>query len=221
MTPASRPEDFGFGRLFEHVRDAVVVADPRTERILLWNDGATQMFGYTRDEALAMPLHQLVAPHLVNLHRTGLSRYDATGKGELVDSGRPVEVEAVRKDGSVLFVELTLSSITQAIPNGARVVMALIRDATDRKAAETLREAQRSQQHALELHDSVVQDIVLSKAYFELDDPEAGLAALEKALHTARSMVSELMKEREALFGLHPGDFVRSRPVSPDSETDR
>jgi hypothetical protein len=98
--------------------------------------------------------------------------------------------------------------------------MALIRDATDRKAGEMLREAQRSQQHALELHDSVVQDIVLSKAYFELDDPEAGLAALDRALQMARSMVGELMEEREVLFGLRPGDFVRSRPVSSETESE-
>jgi PAS domain S-box-containing protein len=220
MTPASRPEDFGFGRLFDHVKDAIVVADPKTERILLWNEGATEMFGHTRDEALEMPLHSLVAPHLVERHRAGLSHYAETGTGELVDSGRPVEVEAVRKDGSSLFVELTLSSVGEDAPHGTRVVMALIRDATDRRTAEMFREAQRSQQHALELNDSVVQDIVLSKAYFELDDPKAGLAALEKALQTARSMVGDLMEEQEVLFGLQPGDFVRSKAVSPETETE-
>jgi PAS domain S-box-containing protein len=219
MDQASKPEDFGFGRLFADIKDAVVVADASTERILLWNGGATEMFGYTLDEALSMPLHQLVAPRLVEFHRDGVALYAASGTGELVDSGMPVEVEAVRKDGSTLFVELTLTSLSQDGPEGARVVMALIRDATHRKASEMLREAQRSQQHALELNDSVVQDIVLSKAYFELDDPEAGLAALEKALHTARSMVGELMEEQEVLFGLQPGDFVRSRPVSPEPET--
>jgi hypothetical protein len=31
-----RPEDLGFGRLFERIRDAVIVADAKTQRIVLW-----------------------------------------------------------------------------------------------------------------------------------------------------------------------------------------
>ena len=219
MEREPRPEDFGIGRLFEHVKDAVVVADPKTERILLWNRGASEMFGYEREEALAMPLHKLVAPHLVDLHRTGLARYAGTGTGELVDSGRAVEVEAVRKDGSTVVVELTLTSIGEQTATEGPAVMALIRDATDRKVADQWRGARLNHQLALELHDSVVQDLVVSKAHFELGDSDAGRAALEKALQKARSMVGQMMEEREALFGLHPGDFVRTEPVSPEDET--
>jgi len=31
-----RPEDLGFGRLFERIRDAVILADAKTQRIVLW-----------------------------------------------------------------------------------------------------------------------------------------------------------------------------------------
>lgn len=210
MEPSARPEDFGVGRLFEHVKDAVIVADPKSERILLWNAGATEIFGYGPEEALTMPLHQLVAPHLVERHREGLARYEAEGTSDLVDSGKALEVEGLRKDGSIVVVELTLTSISQHTSTEGTVVMALIRDATDRKAAEKLRAAQLSRQQALELHDSVLQDLVVSKAYFELGDADAGLAALDKALQTARSMVDHMLQERESLFGLRPGDFVRS-----------
>ena len=218
MSQSPRPQDFGIGRLFEHIRDAVVVADAATERILLWNRGAYEMFGYEEEEALAMPLHSLVAPALVGSHRAGLARYAASGQGKFVDSGKALEVDAVRKDESTFVAELTLSSIPDAMPSGGRAVMALIRDATDRKAAQSWREAERNQQHALELNDSVVQDLVIAKAHFELGDPDAALAAIDKALRTARSMVGHLMDERQDLFGLKPGDFVRTRPVSPEIE---
>jgi PAS domain S-box-containing protein len=184
----------------------------------LWNEGATELFGYEADEALALPLHALVAPHLVERHRAGLARYQTEGTGELVDSGKALEVEAVRKDGTTFFVELTLTSIAQPSPSGNQAVMALVRDASDRRAAEKWRSAQISQQHALELHDSVVQLLVVSKAYFDLDDPEAGRAALDKALQKARAMVGQMMEERESLFGLQPGDFVRSEPASSEPD---
>jgi hypothetical protein len=29
-------------------------------------------------------------------------------------------------------------------------------------------------------------------------------------------MVGQMMEERESLFGLHPGDFVRSEPASSE-----
>ena len=40
------PGDVGIGRLFEHVRDAVVVADAASGQIVLWNPAAEKMFGY-------------------------------------------------------------------------------------------------------------------------------------------------------------------------------
>ncbi len=47
-----RPQDLGIGRLFENVRDAVIVAEATTGRIVLWNPSATEVFGYSRSEAL-------------------------------------------------------------------------------------------------------------------------------------------------------------------------
>lgn len=214
MTPEHRPQDFGIGRLFEQIRDAVVVADAKSERILLWNRGATEMFGYSKEESQNMLLHELVAPHLVERHRAGLARFQATGEGAFVDSGKPVEVEAVRGNGTVFPVELTLNSIDTSSPEEGRKVLALIRDASDRRAASQVREAKLRQQAALEIHDSIVQGIVVAKTSFELGEHERGLEVLAKTLQVTREMVSQMMEERQDIFGLHPGDFVRSEAAS-------
>jgi PAS domain S-box-containing protein len=76
-----RPEDLGFGRLFERIRDAVIVADAKTQRIILWNAAAAKMFGYSASEALKLRVEALVPEPLKAAHRAGIARYAETGHG--------------------------------------------------------------------------------------------------------------------------------------------
>jgi PAS domain S-box-containing protein len=59
-----QPQDLGIGRLFESVRDAVVVAETHTGEIVLWNPAATEIFGYSLSEALKLRIDALVPEHL-------------------------------------------------------------------------------------------------------------------------------------------------------------
>ena len=96
------PGDVGIGRLFEHVRDAVVVADAASGQIVLWNPAAEKMFGYSAAEAAGLSVEVLVPAHLKPQHRAGLANYFATGHGTIVDAGAVVEVSAVCKSGEEL-----------------------------------------------------------------------------------------------------------------------
>lgn len=126
------PEALGLGRLFSTIRDAVIIGDPRTGRIVLWNDAAAGIFGYTAQEATGSPMEMLVPDSLKELHRVGLRRYAETGHGRLLDSGEIVEVPAIRQDGSEIFVELTLTPIEGEDVSG-RFALALVRDVTEKK----------------------------------------------------------------------------------------
>ncbi len=65
-----RPQDLGIGRLFERVRDAVIVADAWEGRIVLWNPAAEEVFGYRTGEALAgLDVEALVPGELKGRHR--------------------------------------------------------------------------------------------------------------------------------------------------------
>jgi PAS domain S-box-containing protein len=79
------PGDFGIGRLFEDARDAVIVADAASGRIVLWNPAAERLFGYAADEALNMPVEVLVPEGFKGRHRAGLAAYAATGHGLIID----------------------------------------------------------------------------------------------------------------------------------------
>lgn len=132
------PYDLGFGHLFWAIRDAVVVGEAASGRIVLWNPAAEALFGYSAAEALGHPIEILVPAALKARHRAGIARYAVTGAGPLIQAGTPAELPALRKDGEEITVELTLSPL-HATGREGRYVLALVRDVTERKRAETER----------------------------------------------------------------------------------
>src|ERR687886_26384 len=133
-----RPRDLGLGKLFERTRDAAIVADAKTQRIVLWNRAATNIFGYSTLEALGMRVEDLVPEPLKDQHRVGISRYAETGHGPYIDSPRLLELPAQRKGGEEIYIELSLSPIglVKEADSSERYVLAIVRDITKRKRGE-------------------------------------------------------------------------------------
>ena len=129
---------WGFGPLFDAIKDAVVVADAATGCVKLWNRGATGLFQYTVAEASVLRIEELVPPTLREAHRAGLAAFEETGSGPLIEGADPVEVPALRKDGVEIIVQLTLSRIHNPADPGGRYAMALIRDVTELRQSEQI-----------------------------------------------------------------------------------
>lgn len=220
--PGSRdfaPSDFGIGRLFMFVSDAVIVANARTERIVLWNRAAESMFGYSGAEALELPLHSLVPQPLRALHRAGIGRYQQSGTGALLEQGAPIELTAIRKDRRQISIDLTLTRIPQVGADGSRFALAIIRDISARKAAETakrqLEVAAAERRTAMELNDMIVQALSVTKLAVETGEHEMALKATADALGRAQALVSRILAQIEETEGpIKPGDLV------PRSELD-
>ncbi|MBV9041298.1 MAG: PAS domain S-box protein [Acidimicrobiia bacterium] len=211
------PSEWGIGRLFDHMADAVVVANAATEQIILWNRGAADLFGYSAEQAKAMPLHALVPPQLRDAHRRAIARYAASGEGAVIDAQAPIEVSALRSNGVQVPVELRLSRIDNPPGVEGRHVLAIIRDATDRTAAEeyrrrlAVREARRMD--ALEIHDDIVQALATAKMAFELGDAVRAEAAVEAALVEARALVAARLDDLFDDEGeMQPGALRRRLP---------
>src|SRR5215213_8127385 len=133
-----RLQDLGIDQLLESVRDAVVVVDARSGRIVLWNAAATRMFGYSSSEALVHSWTVIVPERLKAQCEAGMARYRDTGHGPYIDSHVVLELPAARKDGEEITIEIALSpiSLSHNMENRGGLVLAIIRDVTERKGVE-------------------------------------------------------------------------------------
>ncbi len=133
-----RLQELGTDQLLESLRDAVVVADARTGRIVLWNSAATKIFGYSSSEALEQSWTVIVPERLKAQCEAGMVRYRDTGHGPYIDSNVVLELPAVRKDSEEISVEISLSriSLSHNAQNRGHLVLAIIRDVTERKQAQ-------------------------------------------------------------------------------------
>jgi signal transduction histidine kinase len=77
---------------------------------------------------------------------------------------------------------------------------------------ETLRQRQRQ---ALDIHDNVVQGLVMAKLSFELGETDAGMAAVDQTLAAARSFVTDLLGDPD-IVDLRNGALRRSIPAGPN-----
>ena len=128
-----------FHKLLEAAPDAILEVDP-TGRILVVNEAAERIFGYSRDELLELNVEGLVPAAVRGNHIQHRASYASHPQIRPMGSG--LELNAQRKDGSLFPVEISLS------PNrddeGLRVI-AVVRDITQRKEAENRLNAIREQ----------------------------------------------------------------------------
>ena len=116
--------------LLEAAPDAIVVADA-SGTITIINAATERLFGYTREELVGQPVETLVPEAFASRHVSHRNGYIArpTTRG----MGNGLELWGRRKDGSLVPVEISLSPMRAA---DGLVVVAAVRDISDRRAAE-------------------------------------------------------------------------------------
>jgi PAS domain S-box-containing protein len=86
--------------------DAIVSADEYGV-VIEFNAAAEAMFGYSRKEAVGRNLSELIIPEAYRKrHEAGIAKTLETGKSKMAN--RRMQVEAMRADGSIFPVELTI-----------------------------------------------------------------------------------------------------------------
>ena len=119
--------------LASHSRDIVLFMRLDDGRILEANAAAQSAYGYSREELLTLSVRHLRAPDTRSSLAEQLAR---AGTGDLL-----FETVHQRRDGSTFPVEVSARGATI---DGARTIISVVRDVTERKRAEeALREANR------------------------------------------------------------------------------
>ncbi|SER89363.1 PAS domain S-box-containing protein/diguanylate cyclase (GGDEF) domain-containing protein [Vreelandella subterranea] len=144
--------------VIESAYDAYISIDDN-DIVLDWNRAATTMFGWTRREALARPIQQLIFP-------------DGVPEG---DQQTPVTYYAARRDGSSLPVEIRIKSLDI---EGRNQRSLFLHDVTERIQLERLRDLEAREDALTQLPNRRALDERLPEAMARTRRQQTALAVL-------------------------------------------
>jgi len=116
--------------ILDSANDAVISIDG-VGRVMLWNQRAADMFGYSTEEMVGETLDVIVPERFRSAHVDGLERVGAGGERHVI--GTTVELAALDRAGREFPIELSLATWEV---DEERFYSGIIRDITERKVAE-------------------------------------------------------------------------------------
>lgn len=116
--------------LVRSAHDGIISMD-RSGKVILVNEAAEQMFGYSAGEIMGKAMTMLIPEKYRASHNLGTNRFFETGETSII--GKTVEMEGLRRDGQTFPLELSLSA---SGVGGNLLVTGIIRDISERKAIQ-------------------------------------------------------------------------------------
>lgn len=125
-------QNVDYKQLVEGLGDAVVVCDA-AGAIIVWNDAAVRMFGFTRDDALGQSLDLIIPERQRQRHWDGYNKSMATGETRY--GSDVLRVPALHKDGRTLSIAFTVAMLYDDA-HKVTAIVAIVRDETVRWGEE-------------------------------------------------------------------------------------
>lgn len=184
-----------FERLYESLPDGVVLTNANGE-ILRVNLHAERLFGYSRDELLGQPVEMLIPERFRVGHVSQRNVYHHDPRPRPMGAG--LELFAKRKDGTEFPVDIMLSPFET---KEGMLVVAVVRDITERKRAEQALKASRA---------------MLEKLFESSPDGILLVTSLEGRIVRVNAQAEKMSSySREELVGRSVDDLIPPRSRNP------
>jgi len=129
-TEALRESEEKYREVVETSVDGVISADSQM-KVGVWNAGAERIFGYTKEDMTGQSLMKIVPERYKKEKENGFVEFRKSGFGSVI--GKTIKLQGVRKDGTEIPVELSISSRKE---NETHIATAIVRDITERTRGE-------------------------------------------------------------------------------------
>ncbi len=169
--------------------DGVMIIDA-AGTVQEYNPACERLFGYRVDEVVGNNVKMLMPAPYRGEHDQYLLRYRTTGVKRIIGKGR--EVEGRRKDGTTFPMEL---SVGEARPGSQQVFVGIIRDITERKAAEQSLRAAKDQAESA----SRAKSLFLANMSHEIRTPMNAVLGYTQLIETDPELPSKYRRPLRAI----------------------
>ena len=209
---ALRKSEATVGALLESASQGVVAID-QNGYIMLVNAKTEQLFGYSREELIGLPLETLLPERLRGLHIAHRNGYFEQPRGRPMGLG--LDLAARRKDGTEFPVEISLSHM-QA--EDGTIALSFITDITERKRIdEQLRRSLAEKDVLLrEIHHRVKNNLQVISSLLSLQSGMTKDPVVSEILRDSKDRVNAMALVHEKLFqsddlaAINFADYIRT-----------
>ena len=183
--------------ILDIAEDAIISVE-EDQRILMFNQGAERVFGYSIQEVMGQPLDLLLPSRFIEEHHRHITEF-AKSPDVSRKMGERREVFGRRKDQTEFSAEASISKFDL---RGKKIFSVMLRDISDRKKTENLIKASLKEKEMLlkEIHHRVKNNLQIVSSLLSLQAAYINDAAVLAVFKDSRSRVESMALMHEHLY---------------------